>query len=94
MGVGGRIGGGARGFLTEEEKKNRPKLTKELLLRILSYLKPKSFIIFLASLKDLGILQRETFLKETLIIVSKNFLSTLLSISIEKDRYRKIILNA
>ena len=31
---------GPRGFLTEEEKKNMPKVTKELLLRILSYLKP------------------------------------------------------
>lgn len=35
-----RIGGGPRGYLTDEEKKNRPKITKELLLRILSYLKP------------------------------------------------------
>ena len=32
--------GGPRGYLTEEEKKNRPKITKALLLRILSYLKP------------------------------------------------------
>ena len=31
---------GPRGFLTDEEKKNRPKVTKQLLLRILSYLKP------------------------------------------------------
>ena len=31
---------GPRGFLTEEEKLNMPKVTKELLLRILSYLKP------------------------------------------------------
>ena len=29
-----------RGFLTEEEKKNRPKITKALLRRIFSYLKP------------------------------------------------------
>ncbi len=29
-----------RGFLTEEEKRNRPKITKALLLRIASYLKP------------------------------------------------------
>ncbi|MBR4201465.1 MAG: ABC transporter ATP-binding protein [Oscillospiraceae bacterium] len=28
------------GYLTEEEKKNKPKVTKELLLRIYSYLKP------------------------------------------------------
>lgn len=38
--VGGH--GGPRGaqFLTEEEKNNRPKVTKELLARIFSYLKP------------------------------------------------------
>ena len=35
-----RIGPGPRGFLTEEEKRNKPKLTKGLLKRILSYLKP------------------------------------------------------
>ncbi|MBQ6075393.1 MAG: ABC transporter ATP-binding protein [Lachnospiraceae bacterium] len=40
--MGGRMGGGLgpRGFLTEEEKKNRPKVTKGLLKRILGYLKP------------------------------------------------------
>ena len=32
--------GGRNNYLTEEEKKNRPKVTKELLLRIFSYLKP------------------------------------------------------
>ena len=32
--------GGPRGFLTEAEKQNRPRLTKSLLKRILSYLKP------------------------------------------------------
>ena len=31
---------GPKGFLTEEEKLNMPKVTKDLLLRILSYLKP------------------------------------------------------
>ena len=31
---------GPRGFLTEEEKKNKPEVSKELILRILSYLKP------------------------------------------------------
>lgn len=31
---------GPRGFLTEEEKKNKPKITKELISRILKYLKP------------------------------------------------------
>lgn len=33
---------GPRGFLTEEEKNNMPKVTKSLLVRILSYLKPYS----------------------------------------------------
>ena len=37
-GPGGGLG--PRGFLTDEEKKNKPKITKSLLLRILSYLKP------------------------------------------------------
>ena len=37
----GRYGGlGPRGFLTEEEKQNKPKVSKELIIRILSYLKP------------------------------------------------------
>lgn len=35
-----RIGRVPRGFLTEEEKLNKPKVTKALLLRILGYLKP------------------------------------------------------
>lgn len=33
-------GRGARSFLTEEEKENAPKVTKELLLRVFSWLKP------------------------------------------------------
>ncbi len=37
MGLGPR---GARGFLTDEEKENMPKVTWDLLKRILSYLKP------------------------------------------------------
>ncbi|MBP3891102.1 MAG: ABC transporter ATP-binding protein [Solobacterium sp.] len=38
---GPRMGGPMRqGFLTEEEKQNQPKVTKELLLRVFSYLKP------------------------------------------------------
>lgn len=41
--AGGMRGLGPRGFLTEEEKANKPKVTKELLLRILSYLKPYWF---------------------------------------------------
>ena len=39
----GRGPGGPRGrsmFMTEEEKQNSPKVTKELLTRVLSYLKP------------------------------------------------------
>ena len=32
--------GGPRSFLTKEEKENMPKVTKELIVRILSYLKP------------------------------------------------------
>ncbi len=36
----GQGGLGPRGFLTEEEKKHLPKVTKQLLFRILSYLKP------------------------------------------------------
>ncbi|MBR4123467.1 MAG: ABC transporter ATP-binding protein [Clostridia bacterium] len=35
-----RIGPGPRGFLTETEKQQQPKLTKDLLYRILKYLKP------------------------------------------------------
>lgn len=42
-----RIPGGPRGFLTEEEKKHRPKLTKELLLRITGYLKPYKWYFML-----------------------------------------------
>ena len=44
---------GPRGFLTEEEKQSMPKVTKELLLRILSYLKPYWFqfaLVFVAIL--------------------------------------------
>ncbi|MBO4336802.1 MAG: ABC transporter ATP-binding protein [Lachnospiraceae bacterium] len=37
---GGRGGLGPRGFLTEEEKNNLPKVDKALILRIMSYLKP------------------------------------------------------
>ena len=39
-GMGGLGPRGARGFLTEEEKANMPKVTWELISRILSYLKP------------------------------------------------------
>ena len=35
-----RIGPGPRGYLTDEEKREKPKVTKALLKRILSYLKP------------------------------------------------------
>lgn len=42
---------GPRGFLTEEEKQNKPKVTKALLLRILGYLKPYKWhfiLVFIA----------------------------------------------
>ena len=38
--AGNRNSLGPKGFLTQEEKENMPKITKELLVRILSYLKP------------------------------------------------------
>lgn len=52
-GMRGPMGGprGPRNFLTEEEKKNKPKLTKGLLKRILSYLKPYKWhflLVFIA----------------------------------------------
>lgn len=44
--------GGPRGFLTESEKQNKPKIDKKLLLRILSYLKPYKwqFLLVFAAL--------------------------------------------
>ncbi len=50
---GGRNSLGPRGFLTDEEKANMPKVTKELLLRIFSYLRPymvQFFFVFIAIL--------------------------------------------
>ena len=41
--AGGMYGLGPRGHLTEEEKANKPKVTKQLILRILSYMKPYWF---------------------------------------------------
>ena len=43
------VGRPARDFLTEEEKANRPKVTKELLLRVFSWLMPyrKQFLVVL-----------------------------------------------
>ena len=43
---------GPRGFLTEEEKQHKPKVTKALLLRILGYLKPYKwhFLLVFAAL--------------------------------------------
>ena len=38
---------GPRGFLTDEEKQNIPVVTKQLLVRIFSYLKPYSLQFFL-----------------------------------------------
>ena len=46
-------GFGPRGFLTDEEKEHKPKLSKALLVRILSYLKPywlQFILVFLAIL--------------------------------------------
>ncbi len=53
MAAGMGRGLGPRGFLTEEEKQNMPKVTSKLLLRILSYLKPYWFqflLVFVAIL--------------------------------------------
>ena len=44
---------GPRGFLTDEEKQHMPKVTKALLIRIFSYLKPyllQFFLVFAAIL--------------------------------------------
>ena len=52
-GMRGPIGPrGPRGFLTEEEKQHKPKVTKALLLRILGYLKPYKwhFLLVFAAL--------------------------------------------
>ena len=54
----GRGGLGPRGFLTEEEKKNKPKITKELIFRIFSYMKPYTLqfvMVFVAILLSAGI---------------------------------------
>lgn len=50
--AGGRQSLGPKGFLTDEEKQNMPKVTKKLLLRILSYLKPYwlQFILVLVTI--------------------------------------------
>ncbi len=51
--AGGRGGLGPRGFLTDEEKQNQPKVTKALIKRILSYLLPywpQFLLVFLAIL--------------------------------------------
>ena len=42
-----------RSFLTENEKQNKPKVTKELLLRIAGYLKPYLPQFLLVFLKQL-----------------------------------------
>ncbi|MBR3069390.1 MAG: ABC transporter ATP-binding protein, partial [Lachnospiraceae bacterium] len=52
--AGGRGPGGPMGgqYLTEEEKKAQPKVTKELLLRVFSYIAPywKQMIVVLAAI--------------------------------------------
>ena len=47
-----RMGGMSRGFMTEEERANRPKVTAALLKRVFSYLKPywKQFILILCAI--------------------------------------------
>lgn len=46
-----RMGGfGPRGFLTDEEKENSPKITKELIFRILKYLTPYWFALIIVFL--------------------------------------------
>ena len=53
MGGPGSMRMGPRGFLTEEEKKNKPKVDKKLLKRIASYMKPYKLqfaLVFLAIL--------------------------------------------
>ena len=49
MRPGGGLGRGMRNFMTEEEKANAPKVTKELLARIFSWLKPY-YVQFLLTL--------------------------------------------
>ena len=53
-GPGGPMGGQ---YLTEEEKQAQPRVTKELLLRVLSYITPywKQMAVVLASIKTLHI---------------------------------------
>ena len=49
---------GPRGFLTDEEKQNIPKITKSLILRILSYLKPYTLqfvLVFITILLSAGV---------------------------------------
>ncbi|MBO7364696.1 MAG: GNAT family N-acetyltransferase [Lachnospiraceae bacterium] len=56
MGMGGSLG--PRGVLTDEEKANMPKITKELIFRILSYLKPywlQFLFVFIAILLSAAI---------------------------------------
>ena len=52
MPPGGRMGGPGGHFLTEEEKAAAPKITKALLSRVFSYLKPywKQFILILCAI--------------------------------------------
>ena len=50
--MAGPHGLGPRGFLTDEEKQNMPKVSKDLIKRILSYLKPYwlQFILVFAAI--------------------------------------------
>ena len=51
MGGPGPMRMGPRGFLTEEEKKNKPKVDKKLIKRIASYMKPYKLQFALVFLK-------------------------------------------
>ena len=71
---------GPRGFLTDEEKQHMPKVTKELLLRILSYLKPywlQFGLVFITILLSaaVGLLPSAIWDPEKLPLVRENLLS-------------------
>ena len=77
----GPMGGpmGPRGFLTDEEKQNVPKVSWKLIKRILSYLKPYWFqflLVFLAILVSAGIGLLPSILTSWIVdraLVNKNF---------------------
>src|ERR1035437_4223602 len=83
----GRMGG-IRGNLTEEEKKNSPKMTKGMLKRIFTYLKPYTFQ-FLIVLVTIVIIQLLGIVPFLLI---KRIVDTLTKISVAtKDKYLPVL---